>query len=184
MATSTEDITGLLMDWSRGRPGALERLISSVYAELHRIAQRQIDHERADHTLQPTALVHEAYLRLLQYRSPDWKDRAHFFGSVSSLMRRVLVDYARRKRAAKRSPAMAPDVRRGTKPGEFDDWVALDEALGRLKALSARQARAVELRYFAGLTVEETAQVLEVSSDRVERDWTVARAWLLRELGG
>jgi RNA polymerase sigma factor (TIGR02999 family) len=180
------DVTALLQEWRAGDRAALDRLIPLVYAELREQARRLMRHEHALPTLQPTVVVHEAYLRLIGAEPLAWEDRAHFFGVASRLMRQILVDHARARLAQKRgggatvvslagaeTPAPAPRV----------DMLALHEALERLAALDPDQARIVELRYFGGLTVEETAQVLSISPATVKRDWASARAWLLRELG-
>jgi RNA polymerase sigma factor (TIGR02999 family) len=183
---SPRDVTALLGDWSRGSPGALGELLPLVYAELRRIAARQLRRERAGHTLQPTALVHEAYLRLIEQRHVDWQNRAHFFGVAAHLMRRLLVDHARRHGASKRGdgvPGVPLDEARDlATPGQLP-ILALDAALNRLDAFDADLARIVELRAFAGLTVEEAARVLNVSPSTAKRDWRTAKAWLQRELG-
>lgn len=159
-----------------------------VYDELRALATRSLCHERSGHTLQGTALVHEAYLKLVDQRQVRWQDRAHFFAVAAQLMRRILVDHARRHRAAKRGsgeprlPLVEADVQAA--PAPLGDWLALDRALDRLGALDERQARTVELRFFGGLTIEETAEVLQVSPATVKNDWSVARAWLYRELEG
>ena len=182
--SSDRDVTALLKAWSNGERGALERLLPLVYGELRRLAATYMREERVDHTLQPTALVHEAYLRLVG-QSVDWKNRSHFFGIASQMMRRILVDHARRRQTAKRD---AP-VYRMAQPEEIPEadpgpeLLALDRALGALETLDARQARIVELRFFGGLGVEETAEVVGVSSATVKREWRTARAWLRREIG-
>jgi RNA polymerase sigma factor (TIGR02999 family) len=177
-------VTALLKDWSGGDGHALERLIPLVYSELRRLAASYLRRERADHTLQPTALVHEAYLRLVDQKRVDWQSRAHFFGIAAQMMRRVLVDHARRRQAAKRGSrtyriSIAEDL-----PGAERDpeLLSLDEALRGLEALDPRQARVVELRFFGGLSVEETAELLGVSPATVKREWQTARAWLAREI--
>lgn len=186
MSAPAHTITDLLEGWSRGDPEAAERLAAEVYTELHRIAAQRLQHERSGHTLQPTALVHEAYVQLLRYRSGGWKGRSEFFAAASGQMRRILVDYARKRNSDKRGGG----VRRVNLSSidapveELRDLViAVDQALAHLAALNPQSARIVELRFFGGLTVEETAAVLGVSSDRVERQWTAARAWLAAELG-
>ncbi len=180
------DITGLLHELSRGRPDVLERLIPIVYGELRRIAHAQLRGERPGHTLNTTALVHEAYLKLTNLRQVEWRDRAHFFAMAARLMRRILIDYARARKRDKRGGdavhvplAEALDI-----PGRVavDDLLALDEALARLEAHSERQCRVVECRCFAGLTLDETAEALGISVATVKRDWTFSRAWLNREL--
>ena len=163
----------------------LDALLPAVYDELRLLAQRFLQHERQDHTLQPTALVNEAYLRLSQQRRVDWLDRAQFFGIAAQMMRRILVNHAEAKHAAKRggiATRVTLDDAVSWSGGRDLDLVELDEALNRLAALDARQARLVELRFFAGLTIEDTADVLGVSPATVKRDWTVAKTWLRREL--
>lgn len=181
------DITGLLQRWQDGDREALERLTPMVYAELRRIAARALSRERRDHTLQSTALVHEAYLKLVDQRHVDWQSRSHFFGLAAQLMRRILVDHARRVRSAKRggdaptiSLEAAGDVAANS-PRSADVFL-LDAALRKLESFDAEQVRIVELRFFGGLTIEETADLLGVSPMTVKRDWAVARAWLYREL--
>ncbi|MCM3874984.1 MAG: sigma-70 family RNA polymerase sigma factor [Thermoanaerobaculia bacterium] len=187
MAPSPGRVTELLVEWSRGDRDALEELVPLVYSELRKIARQRLSQERPDHTLVPTALVHETYLRLAGQKRAQWHGRAHFFAVSAQLMRRILVDHARARRTAKREGACftvalgeadAPLEQRGT------DLLALDEALRDLEALDARQGRIVELRYFGGLTVEETARVLEISARTVKREWRMAKAWLGRELRG
>ena len=179
------DITELLRSWKEGDETALEKLTPLVYRELHRQASRYMRREQADHTLQATALVNEAYVRLIDWHNVQWQNRAHFFGVVAQLMRRVLVDYARSRRYDKRGGGVRP-LNLDEAPPVADDKLSLlveiDEALNRLAAIDARKAQIVELRYFGGLTVEETAQALNVSTITVIRSWNFARAWLLREL--
>jgi RNA polymerase sigma factor (TIGR02999 family) len=183
---SPTDLTRLLLDWSRGDKTALDRLMPLVYDELRALAERSLRHERSGHTLQGTALVHEAYLKLVDQRQVRWQDRAHFFAVAAQLMRRILVDHARRHGAAKRGsgqprhPLDEADAPAAAAP--LVDWLALDCALDRLAALDERQARTVELRFFGGLTIEETAEVLQVSQATVKNDWSLARGWLYREL--
>jgi RNA polymerase sigma factor (TIGR02999 family) len=187
LAASSSDVTELLVAWEQGDDEALRRLGHLVYDELRAIAAAQMRGERRDHTLQPTALVHEAFLRLSEQRRRHWKERRQFFAVASRLMRQVLVDHARAHRAAKRGG----DVTRVevtsldalAAPSEVFDVLALDEALTRLAALQPRLARVVELRFFGGLEVEETAELLGCSPRTVKRDWSLARAWLIRELG-
>jgi len=180
-------VTELLRAWSEGDDGALDRLVPLVEAELRRLARGYLGRERRGHTLQITALVNEAFLRLTDARHVRWQDRAHFLGISARLMRRVLVDYARRRGFQKRGG--------GAQRGTFDeglvaspepalDIVALDGALEALAQVDVRKSRVVELRFFGGLTVEETAEVLNVSPDTVKRDWRLAKLWLLRELEG
>ena len=179
------EVTALLRAWRRGDRGALEQLAPIVYDELRRIARRHLRHERPDHSLQATALVHEAYLKLVDIREIDWQDRTHFFAMSARLMRRVLVDAARARGYQKRGGGAArvtlDDVRLPAL-GRNRDLVALDDALEALACVDERKCRVIELRFFGGLSVEETAAALQVSSDTVTRDWKFARTWLLREL--
>lgn len=178
------EITDLLQALDAGAPGAVDRLIPLVYGELRQLAASYLRSERGDHTLQTTGLVHEAYLKLVDQRRTTWKNRKHFFGIAAQAMRRILVDYARQRRSAKRDggPLLTLDEElAGAR--QDSDILGVDEALTRLAALDARQARMVELRYFAGLTIEETAEALEISPATVKREWLSARAWLQRELG-
>ena len=180
------DVTALLGDWSRGDRSALDRLLPLVYAELRRVAARQLRDERADHTLQPTALVHEVYMRLVDQREGDWQNRAHFFGVSAQVMRRVLVDHARRRAASKRGDGVrcvSIDEARDVAAASEIPILELDGALGRLEKVDAELARIVELRAFGGLTIEEAAHVLSVSPSTAKRDWRTAKAWLNRELG-
>ena len=180
------DITALLGDWGRGDGAALDQLLPLVYAELRRVAARQLRHERPHHTLQPTALVHEAYVRLVDQRRADWQNRAHFFGVAARVMRRILVDHARRHGASKRGDGVSCvsiDEARDVAASSDVPILALDQALDRLQKVDAALARVVELRAFGGLTIEEAAQVLSVSPSTAKRDWRTAKAWLNRELG-
>jgi RNA polymerase sigma factor (TIGR02999 family) len=183
------DVTRLLIGWGAGEEEVGEQLLSAVYAELHRQAARAMRRESDEVTLQATALVHEAYLRLIDQSRVEWRNRAHFFGVAAQLMRRLLVDHARGRNRRKRGGGQVfvtldgHDVA-GPVPDDAVDLVALDGALDRLAALSPQQARVVELRYFGGLSIEETAEVLGVSTMTVKRAWTMARAWLHRELSG
>src|SRR6267378_6382640 len=184
---SPRDVTALLGDWSRGNRTALNQLLPLVYAELRRIASRQLRNERADHTLQPTALVHEVYMRLVDQRQVDLQNRAHFFGVSAQVMRRILVDHARRHGASKRGEGVrcvsideAKDVAAASNEMPV---LALDQALDRLEKVDASLAKIVELRAFGGLTIEEAAHVLSVSPSTAKRDWRTAKAWLNRELG-
>lgn len=183
-----DDVTALLFAWRAGDVAAGERLLPMVYDELHRQAERAMRREDAAHTLQATALVHEAYLRLVDQRRVEWKNRAHFFGVAAQAMRRVLVDHARGRLAEKRGGAMQRvtlgDAGAGASADPDLDVLALHEALERLAALDPDQARLVELRYFGGLGIDETAEALGVSAATVKREWAVARAWLKRELEG
>lgn len=181
------DVTSLLVAWSEGDEAALARLVRQVYAELHRLAHRHMRAERRGGTLQTTALVHEAYLRLVDTRRIRWESRAHFLGVAAQAMRRILVDAARARGARKRGgavPHVSLDELPLTAPERDASLVALDEALAALAQVDERKSRVVELRYFGGLTVAETAAVLHVSPETVHRDWHVAKAWLLRELSG
>lgn len=184
---SSADTTQLLRAWAGGDSQALEQLTPRVYRELRRMAARLLQNERPGHSLQSTELVHEVYLRLVNASELDWQHRAHFFAVSASLMRRVLLDRARRRLAAKRGGKAQPldltktlDIAQ-TKAREL---IALDDALNTLAEVDPRKSRIVELRFFGGLTVKETAEVVKVSPDTVMRDWKMARAWLLTELGG
>lgn len=178
------DVTRLITDWRRGDESALARLIPIVYDELHRVASARLRDESAAHTLQTTALVHEAYLRLVDLDRMTLNDRTHFFAMAARLMREILVDHARRKNAQKRGGGVTivslEDV--GVQADQMVDVLALDEALIALAALDPRLCRVVELRYFAGLSIAETADALDVSSVTVERDWRIAKAWLYKRL--
>jgi RNA polymerase sigma-70 factor (ECF subfamily) len=187
MSNLPGDVTGLLLEWRGGNEDALGRLIPLVHEELHRIAGRYIRRERAGHTLQATALINEAYLRLIEVTRVHWRDRAHFLAISARLMRQVLVDYARSRGYQKRGGGavrvtLVEELAAVDKP-DFE-LVALDDALQALAKFDQRKSRVVELRSFGGLSVEETAAVLHVSPDTVMRDWKLAKAWLLRELGG
>jgi len=184
MAAAPQDITELLLEWSGGNPDALQRLTPLVYGELHRLAHHYMAGERDGHTLQSTALVNEAYLRLVQTNRVQWQNRAHFFAVSAQLMRRILVDFARSRQYAKRG-GKAPMLSLDDVAVAVDDCaelVALDDALRALDAIDSRKAQMVELRFFGGLSVEETAEVLKVSVETVARDWKLARVWLRREL--
>lgn len=181
------NVTQLLLAWRAGDPKALEVLAPVIHQELHRAAHRYMAGERPGHVLQTTALVNEAYLRLVDWKDVHWQNRAHFFGVAAQMMRRILVDYARDLRRAKRgggalrvslSDVAQLPLERAT------DLVALDDALTALESFDSRKSRVVELRYFGGLSLEETAAALDVSIGTVRRDWSLARAWLYRELGG
>ncbi len=179
------DVTALLSEFTRGNPEAESKLISLVYDELRRLANGYMRRERTGHTLQATALVHEAYLKLLDQRSVDWRNRAHFFGIAAQVMRRVLIDHARGHLRNKRgggAEAVPLDEALVFSPERSEEFLQIDSALERLAALDARQAKIVEMRFFGGLTVEETAEVLGISSKTVKRDWIVAKAWLHGEL--
>jgi len=185
--TSTSLITQRLIAWNNGDVAALEELMQGVYNELRRLANHYLRSERSDHTLQPTALVHEAYLRLAGQRHVRWQNRAHFFGVAAQMMRRVLVDHARANRRAKRGGAaqrISFDEATYLHRSQDAQLVALDEALTRLKAIDSRKSDVVELRYFGGLSVDETAEVLGVSPHTILRDWNMAKAWLYQEISG
>lgn len=180
-----QDVTQLLVNWSNGDKEALEDLTPLVYAELRRLANRYLRRERPDHTLQSTALVHEAYLRLIDSNNVQWQNRAHFFAVSAQLIRHILIDHARARQAEKRGSGglkLSLDEAIAT-PGEKDmDLVALDDALKDLAKIDPEQSRIVELRFFAGLSIEETAEVVGVSPATVKREWTTAKAWLAREI--
>ena len=181
------DVTGLLLAWRAGDAAAQGLLIDVVYAELHRQAARAMRRENAAHTLQATALVNEAYLRLIDQQRIEWRNRLQFFGVAAQVMRRILVDHARQRLANKRGGGVAAvtleDAQHGSdEPSSGVDVLALHEAIERLGQLDPRQARVVELRYFGGLSIEDTAEALEISPATVKREWAIARAWLRREL--
>ncbi len=187
MSSGASDVTELLRRLARGDRSAIEPLMPLVYAELHRRATLLMRNERKDHTLQPTALVHEAYLQLVRQREPRFADRAHFYALAAHLMRRILIDHARARLCRKRGGMEIPlsldpslPVRTNTPSG----LLALDEALKRLACLDPRQEQIIEMRYFGGLTVAETAEALSLSRRTVEREWTMARAWLYAQLSG
>ena len=180
------EITALLRKWRDGNPAALEQLTPLIYDELRRIAARYMRQERPGHSLQATALVHEAYLRLAGGDAADWQSRAHFFAVCANLMRRILVDYARAKRRIKRgSGAVAVNLDRIAETGDadLDQMLLIDEALSELATIDPRKVQVVELRFFVGLTVEETSAVLQIAPNTVIRDWSLAKAWLTRRLG-
>jgi RNA polymerase sigma factor (TIGR02999 family) len=193
MSTSgPSDISLLLNAWKTGDQSALDRLTPLIYDELRRMARRHMQKERPGQTLQTTALVHEVYLRLANAKGLDWQDRTHFFALSAQIMRRILLDAARARVAAKRGGDVAPlehseaidlDEIAGSVSQKSAEVLALDEALNELARIDGRKARVVELRFFSGLSVEETAEVLEISPQSVMRDWKLARAWLVRELG-
>jgi RNA polymerase sigma-70 factor, ECF subfamily len=181
-----ESVTQLLLRWSHGDQNALDKLMPLVYSELRKLAGNYLRRERPDHTLQPTALVNEAYLKLIDQRDAKWQNRAHFFGVAAQLMRRILVDHARAHQAAKRGGS---DKQRLsiTSAGQLSeepdtDILALHEALNELTEIDPQQGRIVELKFFGGLSIEETAEVLDIGHATVERDWKMARAWLRRKL--
>ena len=182
----SHDVTALLSDWSRGNRSALNQLLPLVYAELRRIAARQLRSERGNHTLQPTALVHELYVRLVDQRQAEWQNRAHFFGVAAQVMRRILVDHARRYSASKRGEGVrcvSIDEAKELAASNEIPILALHHALDRLEEVDSDLAKIVELRAFGGLTIEEAAHVLNVSPSTAKRDWRTAKAWLTRELG-
>ena len=178
-------VTELLVRWRAGDGDALESLIPLVYDEMRRLAHSYLRRERPDHTLESTALVHEAYVRLTAHAPPDWQNRTHFFGIAANLMRQILVEHARGRNAAKRGGAFLKVAIDGVEePAERPDLdiVALDDALKGLAKIDSQQCRVVELRFFAGLSIEETSEVLGISASTVKRDWNTARVWLFREL--
>jgi RNA polymerase sigma-70 factor (ECF subfamily) len=182
---SQNEVTQLLLAWSDGDKAALEELTRLVYAELRRLAERHMRRERAGHPLQTTALVNEAYVRLIDLRQVRWQNRAHFFGVAAQLMRHILVDFARARRRAERAgykQQVPLDEAALVAKGRSAEFIALDDALQSLAAIDLRKSRIVELRYFGGLNVEETAEVLRISPRTVMREWNLARAWLHREL--
>jgi RNA polymerase sigma factor (TIGR02999 family) len=183
--TPSPEVTGLLRAWSGGDDGALARIVELVYPELRDIARRCLSRERSDHTIQATALVHEAYLRLIDIKQIQWQDRAHFFAVGARVMRRVLVDYARARDCAKREGGGRRAVLNDTlllSPQPDPTVIQLDEALVRLAEFDLRKAKVVEMRYFGGLTAEEIAVVLHISVQSVKRDWSLAKSWLVREM--
>jgi RNA polymerase sigma factor (TIGR02999 family) len=186
MSQSPEDVTILLLKWSEGDREALDRLVPFIYDELHRIAESQFRRERPGNTLQPTALVNELYLRLVKQTGVSWQNRSHFFGIAARIMRQILVDRARERNAAKRGSGdykldltEVSDVPANT---QSLDLLALDRALDELSSFDAKQGRIVEMKFFGGLSIEETAETLEVSPATVKREWALAKAWLFREL--
>ncbi|MBK7994737.1 MAG: sigma-70 family RNA polymerase sigma factor [Blastocatellia bacterium] len=182
---SNEDITKLLVDWNQGNEAARDELIPLVANELRRIASRYLYGERHEHTLQATALINEAYIRLVDQKQVQWQNRAHFFGVAAQLMRRILVDYARTRNAAKRDGQrhkLSLDDVINLSEEHDKNLVALDEALERLAKLQPQRSQIVELRFFGGMTIEETASVLNVSVDTVKAEWRLAKAWLYREI--
>lgn len=185
MCPLSTQISKLLDDWGKGNEDAREALIPLVYDELRRIARRRLRAERPDHTLESAALVHEAYFRLLEAEAPSWHDRAHFFGVAAQIMRHILVDHARHRRAAKRGgggPRLTLDTKIALMPKKEVDLLALDDALNKLASLDPQQSRMIEMKFFGGLSIEETATVLDISPATVKREWATARAWLQREM--
>jgi RNA polymerase sigma factor (TIGR02999 family) len=184
---STQEVTQLLLAWREGEESALERLTPAVYEELRRLAHHYMGGERAGHTLQTTALVNEAYLRLIDGKQVNWQNRVHFFAVSARLMRRILVDWARSRQSLKRGDQpqqVTLDEALLVSKGHGEDLLALDQALDKLAKVDVRKSRVVEMRFFGGLSVKETAEVLKVSLDTVLRDWRLAKLWLLRELSG
>jgi RNA polymerase sigma-70 factor, ECF subfamily len=185
MVTPSSDVTLLLSELATGNQAAEEKLLPLVYNELKRLARSYMRKERQDHTLQTTALVHEAYLKLVKQQDVNWQGRSHFFGIAAQLMRRILIDHARSRLREKRGghqEAVTLDQALVFSPERSEELLKLDEALERLSQLDVRQGRIVELRFFAGLTVDETAECLRISPKTVKRDWSVAKAWLHAEL--
>lgn len=179
------NVTQLLQNWRLGDRSALDKLMPLVYSELHRLAHKYMVREQAGHTLQTTALVNEAYVRLIDAQRVDWKDRSHFFAISASLMRRILVEFARSRNSDKRGkgePQLELNEASLAMPNRNEDIVGLDDALTALADIDPRSAKVVELRFFGGLTVKETAEVLKISDKTVMRDWETARIWLMREL--
>jgi RNA polymerase sigma factor (TIGR02999 family) len=184
---SPHDVTGLLLEWRHGDVAAFDKLMPLVYGEMRRIAHRYMQQERDGHTLQTTALINEAYVRLVGQQKMEWRNRAHFFAVTAQVMRHVLIDHARRLHYAKRGGAaqrVTLEEAEAMTQERAAELVALDEALNELAQLDPRKSRVVELRYFGGLSIEETADVLEISEMTVRRDWRAAKAWLYRALGG
>lgn len=188
--SASEEITAMLQAWNDGNREALDALVPLVYRELHAQAHRYLRGERANHTLQTTALIHEAFVRLAGQKDVKWENRAHFFGLAANMMRRILVDYAKTRHRAKRGgkdedaaleEALSVSLETTNEATKID-LILLDEALNKLALKDEQQSRIVELRYFGGLTVEETAHVLDISTMTVKRDWNVAKAWLRREI--
>lgn len=186
MSNPKGEVTALLGELKGGRKDALDRLIPLVYRELRRLAGHYLRGERPGHTLQATALVHEVFLRLVDQNGVDWQSRAQFMGVAGQLMRRLLVDHARARKAAKRGglPVTLDEERfnLGADPGQIEEILAVDEALAQLAQVDPQQARVIELRYFGGLSIEETAEALEISTRTVKREWTMAKAWLRGQL--
>lgn len=183
--SATHNVTELLTQWANGDEQALNQLTPIVYKELRKLAAAYLRKEQQGHTLQPTALVHEAYLRLVDQKKPDFKNRGHFYGVAARLMRQILVDHARRRHAAKRSAELVPlDSIVSFKKEKSEDLLALDRGLSALEKFDPRKCKAVELRYFVGLSMEEVAQALELSEITVRRDLRMAEAWLQREIEG
>jgi RNA polymerase sigma factor (TIGR02999 family) len=181
------DVTQLLSKWSSGDQAALDQLLPMVYGELHRLAAAYLRRERSNHTLQSTALVHEAFMRMVHQQDVQWKNRAHFFAICAQMIRRILVDYARSQHAEKRGSgavklALDDAMAVPQAPATDVDLLGLNDALDRLAEMDERQSRIVELRFFAGLSIEETAEVMHLSPASIKREWQTARAWLFREM--
>ena len=184
-AEPTTDVTQLLVNWGNGDQAALDQLMPLVYSELRRLADIYLRRERKDHTLQSTAVVHEAFMRMVNQRNVQWRSRAHFYGIAAQMIRRILVDYARAHQAGKRGAGaykLSLDDALGVAQKQDLDLVGLDDALQLLAEIDPQQGRVVELRFFAGLSIEETAEVMGISTATVKREWSTARAWLYREL--
>ncbi len=185
--TSPQDLTQLFINWRNGDKAALDQMTPALYEELRRIARFFLANERPDHTLQPTALVHEAYIRLISQRAVDWRNRAHFLGLAATMMRRILINHAQARNAAKRhgqANSVTLDDALGVFTNPRVDLLELNQILEQLTELDPQQGRVVELRYFGGLTIEETAEVLGISPATVKREWTIARLWLLHKMEG
>jgi RNA polymerase sigma-70 factor (ECF subfamily) len=185
--TAPQDLTQLLINWRNGDKAALDQMTPALYEELRRLARFFLANERPDHTLQPTALVHEAYIRLIRQHAVDWRNRAHFLGVAATMMRRILINHAQARLAAKRqgqAQAVALDDALGVFTTSTIDVLELNQVLEQLTDLDPQQGRVVELRYFGGLTIEETAEVLGISPATVKREWSIARLWLLQKIEG
>jgi RNA polymerase sigma factor (TIGR02999 family) len=185
MSSTEHDITQLLRDWSKGHQNAFDELLPIIYNELRHVAHNYLRRERDDHTLQTTALVHEAYLKLIDQKQVQWQNRAHFFAIAAQAMRRILIDNARRHAAVKRGEApekLSLEDVESISIGKDETLLALDEALQELEKIDPQQSRVIELRYFGGLTIEETAEVMNLSSATVKREWAMARAWLYKKI--
>lgn len=185
MPSTEHDVTQLLRDWSDGHQNAFDELLPIIYNELRRIAHNYLNRERGDHTLQTTALVHEAYLKLIDQHSVQWQNRAHFFAIAAQAMRRILIDNARRHAAVKRGEMpekISLEDAESISIGKDETLLALDEALCELETIDLQQSRVIELRYFGGLTIEETAEVMNLSPATVKREWAMARAWLFKKI--
>ena len=183
--TSQRYVTELLVAWGSGDPTALDKLVPLIYDELHRIAKGYLRNERPNHTLQPTALIHEAYIRLIDTKDVHWQNRAHFFGAAAQAMRRILVDHARRHRAAKRGggvPRVTLEDDAAFPEDRDVSVLALDDALNKLAEVDPQKSQIVELRYFSGLSIKETAEVMNITEAKVTSQWRTAKAWLHREL--